>query len=141
MLYGLFIVVKDFVNVVGFVMMMGLLLFVLVKVVKIDDIMVVCMCDVGVIVIGKINMLEFGFGSYIINLVFGFMCNLWDFMCIVGGFLGGVVVVLVMGMLVLVDGLDMMGFLCNFVGWIGIYGLCFSFGVVLLEFYVDSFLL
>lgn len=79
---------------------------------------------VGVIFIGKINMFEFGFGLYMFNEVYGVMCNLYDLMKSVGGSSGGMVVVFVLWMLLVVDGSDFGGLLCNLVVFCNIYGFC-----------------
>lgn len=104
-----------------------------------DSIVVECICWQGIVLIGKMNMLEFGLGLYIYNCVYGIMCNVWNFECLVGGSSGGIVVVLVLIMLFVVDGSDMMGLLCNFVVWNNIYGLCFSFGCVFYGLIGDVF--
>lgn len=58
------------------------------------------------------------------------MNNLWDKEWIFGGFLGGFVVVLVVGLIVFESGLDIGGFICNLVYYCGVYGYKFIFDVV-----------
>lgn len=123
-------VIKDFVVIFGIFIILGLLLFVG-QVLEYDVIVVEWVKSSGVIVIGKINVLEFGFGLQIYNLLFGIICNVYDLVWIVGGSSGGVVVVLVLCMLLVVDGSDMMGLLCNFVVYNNVYGFCLFQGWVL----------
>lgn len=57
--------------------------------------LIVWLCVVGILILGKINMDEFVMGLLMENFVYGFICNLWNFDWVFGGFGGGSVVVLV----------------------------------------------
>lgn len=126
---GLLIVIKDLNDVKGLRMMFGLFFFFDNLVLEDDDV-VVLVCSVGVIILGKINVFEYGFGVIIISLLFGVVWNFFNFDLSVGVLIGGGVVVFVVCMVFFVLGFDFVGFLWIFVVFCGIIGIWFLNGVV-----------
>lgn len=114
LLYGVFFIIKENIDIVGIVILNGLLVFVEVIFV-IDVLVVVCMKGVGVILIGCMNLLEMGLWLFIDNLLCGCIFNFWNKELIVGGLSGGEGVVLVMGMMLIGFGNDIGGLFCNLV--------------------------
>lgn len=96
-----------------------------------DGVIVMVMCVVGVIFMGKMNNFEWSVGGNMCNWVYGVIVNFYDLMWICVGFLGGLVVGLVVGYFLLVIGLDIGGLLCNLVVFCGVVGYCLLLGVVL----------
>lgn len=74
-----------------------------------DVIVVECFVVVGAVTIGKTNFDEFAMGLSIENLAFGFICNLFDMIWVLGGSSGGSVVVVVVGFVLVLFGLDIGG--------------------------------
>lgn len=104
-LVGFLIVIKDFMDVVGVCIIYGFLIFVNYVFERLYF-LVEWIEYMGGIVLGKLNILEFGVGGFIFNEVFGKICNLWNIFLIFVGFIGGGVVVLVLGEVWLVYGSD-----------------------------------
>lgn len=129
-LYGVLIMVKINVDIVGYVMMVGFLVVKDVIVVE-DSVLVVNFCYVGVVIVGCINVFVFCYCWFMNNDFYGKMLNFWDFLFIFGGLSGGVVVVLVIGIGLIVYGNDVVGLLCLFVSVNGIYGFKLIVGCVL----------
>lgn len=125
---GILIVFKDNFDVVGWLICVGLLgCEVLVE----DDVyVVVWLCVFGVLFIGKMNMDEGVLGVFIDNLYFGIIYNLYCYGYSVGGLFGGVVVVVVVGLVVVVVGLDSFGLICIFVSYCGVYVFKFMYGEI-----------
>lgn len=93
---GILMVVKDNIVMKGLMMMVVFKMlenFVLVYNVMVVDKLLVS----NVLIVGKINMDEFVMGGLIEMLVFYVICNFWDISWVFGGFLGGLVVVVVFG--------------------------------------------
>lgn len=93
---------------------------------------------VGMMIFGKINILEFGLIFFIELEFFGFICNFWNIDYMVGGSFGGSVVVIVVGIVLLVIVSDGGGFICMLVFCCGLFGLkffcgCLSLGLVVGE--------
>jgi amidase len=84
----------------------------------------------GVILIGKTNAPEFGFGSQTYNTVFGTTLNAYDQSKAAGGSSGGACVSLALRMLPVADGSDMMGSLRNPAAYNNVVGFRPSFGRV-----------
>jgi amidase len=84
----------------------------------------------GVILIGKTNVPELGFGSQSYNPVFGTTLNAYDQTKCAGGSSGGAAVSLALRMLPVADGSDMMGSLRNPAGFNNIFGFRPSYGRV-----------
>lgn len=92
---------------------------------------------------GKFVMYEFVIGGLLFDLFFLFVCNLWNIDYYLGGLLLGVGVVVVVGLVLFVIGMDMVGLVCNLVSVCGIVGfklICsvlFCNGVFLLVWIFD----
>jgi len=84
----------------------------------------------GVILIGKTNVPELGFGSQSYNPVFGTTLNAYDQTKCAGGSSGGAAVSLALRMLPVADGSDMMGSLRNPAAFNNVFGFRPSFGRV-----------
>ena len=97
---------------------------------KHDAIFVERLKNAGVIIIGKTNTPEFGFGSQTYNNVFGTTYNAYDPELCAGGSSGGASVALATRMLPVADGSDMMGSLRNPAAYNNIIGFRPSFGRV-----------
>lgn len=67
--------------------------------------------DENVVLIGKLNMDEFVMGGFIEILYFKKILNFFDYIVVLGGFLGGFVVVVVVGLVFFSLGLDIGGFI------------------------------
>lgn len=124
---GILVLVKDLFDVVGQVMCVGLCVFDGVLVVCIDVVVVVWFKCVGVVLVGCINMSEFVFLGFGLNLYFGNLCLLYycdvlGDVWILGGLLLGVVVLVVDGMVVVVFGIDIGGLICILVVLCGFMG-------------------
>lgn len=132
LLYGLFIGIKDLEEIEGLLIIYGLFIY-CGNVFVYDNVLVVCLCVVGVIVVGKINVFEMGVGVNSCNMVWGVIGNFFNLLFNVGGFFGGLVVVLVVDLLLLCLGLDIGGLLCILVVKCGVVGFCFLLGLVLSE--------
>jgi amidase len=95
-----------------------------------DEIFVERLRRNGVILIGKTNVPELGFGSQSYNPVFGTTLNAYDQTKCAGGSSGGAAVSLALRMLPVADGSDMMGSLRNPAGFNNIFGFRPSYGRV-----------
>ena len=95
-----------------------------------DEIFVQRLRRNGVIVIGKTNVSELGFGSHSYNPVFGTTLNAYDTTKCAGGSSGGAAVSLALRMLPVADGSDMMGSLRNPAGFNNVLGFRTSYGRV-----------
>lgn len=84
----------------------------------------------GVIVIGKTNVPEFGFGSQCYNQVFGTTLNAYDQSKTAGGSSGGAACALALRMLPVADGSDAMGSLRNPAAYNNVIGFRPSYGRV-----------
>ena len=84
----------------------------------------------GVILIGKTNVPELGFGSQSYNPVFGTTLNAYDQTKCAGGSSGGAAVSLALRMLPVADGSDMMGSLRNPAAFNNVFGFRTSFARV-----------
>ena len=84
----------------------------------------------GVILIGKTNAPELGFGSQSYNPIFGTTLNAYDQTKCAGGSSGGAAVSLALRMLPVADGSDMMGSLRNPAAFNNVFGFRPSFGRV-----------
>lgn len=76
------------------------------------------------------NFLEYGWCNIIDFKLYGLMYNFWNFVYNVGGFFGGSVVVIVSGMMLIVSGSDVGGFICILFFWMGLVGLKLIRGLV-----------
>lgn len=86
------------------------------------------MLNQGFICLGKSMLLEFGF-NVSIEFVYGdFVCNFWNINYLIGVFLGGLVVLVVVGVVLVVYVNDGGGFICILVVCCGLVGLKFSWG-------------
>ena len=95
-----------------------------------DEIFVERLRRAGVIIIGKTNVPEMGFGSQSYNPVFGTTLNAYDQTKCAGGSSGGAAVSLALRMLPVADGSDMMGSLRNPAGFNNVFGFRTSYGRV-----------
>jgi amidase len=95
-----------------------------------DEIFVERLRRNGVILIGKTNVPEMGFGSQSYNAVFGTTLNAYDQTKCAGGSSGGAAVSLALRMLPVADGSDMMGSLRNPAAFNNVFGFRPSFGRV-----------
>jgi amidase len=95
-----------------------------------DEIFVERLRRKGVILIGKTNVPEMGFGSQSYNPVFGTTLNAYDQTKCAGGSSGGAAVSLALRMLPVADGSDMMGSLRNPAGFNNVFGFRTSYGRV-----------
>ena len=95
-----------------------------------DEIFVQRLRRNGVILIGKTNVPELGFGSQSYNPVFGTTLNGYDQTKCAGGSSGGAAVSLALRMLPVADGSDMMGSLRNPAAFNNVFGFRPSFGRV-----------
>ena len=95
-----------------------------------DEIFVERLRRNGVILIGKTNVPELGFGSQSYNPVFGTTLNAYDQTKCAGGSSGGAAVSLALRMLAVADGSDMMGSLRNPAAFNNVFGFRTSFGRV-----------
>jgi amidase len=95
-----------------------------------DEIFVERLRRNGVILIGKTNVPEMGFGSQSYNPVFGTTLNAYDQTKCAGGSSGGAAVSLALRMLPVADGSDMMGSLRNPAAFNNVYGFRPSYGRV-----------
>jgi len=95
-----------------------------------DEIFVERLRRAGVILIGKTNVPEMGFGSQSYNPVFGTTLNAYDQTKCAGGSSGGAAVSLALRMLPVADGSDMMGSLRNPAGFNNVFGFRASYGRV-----------
>jgi amidase len=95
-----------------------------------DEIFVERLRRNGVILIGKTNVPELGFGSQSYNPVFGTTLNAYDQTKCAGGSSGGAAVALALRMLPVADGSDMMGSLRNPAAFNNVFGFRTSFGRV-----------
>lgn len=71
---------------------------------------------------GIIILLEFVCKGVMLFLCYGIMCNLVDFIKLFGGLFGGLVVVVVVGIVLLVLGIDVGGLSCCLFVYIGLIG-------------------
>jgi len=95
-----------------------------------DEIFVERLRRAGVILIGKTNVPEMGFGSQSYNPLFGTTLNAFDQTKCAGGSSGGAAVSLALRMLPVADGSDMMGSLRNPAGFNNVFGFRTSYGRV-----------
>jgi amidase len=95
-----------------------------------DEIFVELLRRNGVILIGKTNVPELGFGSQSYNPVFGTTLNAYDQTKCAGGSSGGAAVSLALRMLPVADGSDMMGSLRNPAAFNNVFGFRPSYGRV-----------
>jgi amidase len=95
-----------------------------------DEIFVERLRRNGVILVGKTNVPEMGFGSQSYNPVFGTTLNAYDQTKCAGGSSGGAAVSLALRMLPVADGSDMMGSLRNPAGYNNVFGFRTSYGRV-----------
>jgi amidase len=95
-----------------------------------DAIFVERLKENGVIVIGKTNVPEFGFGSQSYNQVFGTTLNAYDQSKTAGGSSGGAACALALRMLPVADGSDAMGSLRNPAAFNNVIGFRPSYGRV-----------
>src|SRR5215469_10896056 len=95
-----------------------------------DDLIVERLRRAGVILIGKTNVPELGFGSQSYNPVFGTTLNAYDQTKCAGGSSGGAAVSLALRMLPVADGSDMMGSLRNPAAFNNVLGFRTSYGRV-----------
>jgi amidase len=95
-----------------------------------DEIFVERIRRSGVILIGKTNVPEMGFGSQSYNPIFGTTINAYDQTKCAGGSSGGAAVSLAMRMLPVADGSDMMGSLRNPAAFNNVFGFRPSYGRV-----------
>ena len=95
-----------------------------------DEIFVERLRRAGVILIGKTNVPEMGFGSQSYNPVFGTTLNAYDQTMCAGGSSGGAAVSLALRMLPVADGSDMMGSLRNPAGFNNVFGFRICYGRV-----------
>jgi amidase len=95
-----------------------------------DAIFVERLKENGVIVIGKSNVPEFGFGSQTYNQVFGTTLNAYDQSKTAGGSSGGAACALALRMLPVADGSDAMGSLRNPAAFNNVIGFRPSYGRV-----------
>lgn len=93
-----------------------------------DEIFVERLRRNGVILIGKTNVPELGFGSQSYNPVFGTTLNAYDQTKCAGGSSGGAAVSLALRMLPVADGSDMMGSLRNPAAFNNVFGFRPSYG-------------
>lgn len=128
-LWGLPIAIKDLENTKDLLSTSGSPLFAD-NVPEDDSLMVSRLRAVGVLVIGKTNVPEFGLGSHSYNPIFGVTRNAYDQSRSAGGSSGGAAVALATGMLPIADGSDMMGSLRNPAGWNNVYGFRPTAGLV-----------
>lgn len=84
----------------------------------------------GVILVGKTNVPEMGFGSQSYNPVFGTTLNAYDQSKCAGGSSGGAAVALALRMVPVADGSDMMGSLRNPAAFNNVFGFRPSWGRV-----------
>lgn len=89
-----------------------------------------CLCEAGFVVVGMMNLLEFGILLMIELCYIGVMCNSWDLERTLGGSFGGLVVAVVSGMLVIAHGNDGGGLLRTLVVCMGLVGFKVSRGCV-----------
>lgn len=85
-------------------------------------IMVSCFVCLGFNIMGKINILEFGLLVMMEFRVFGVIYNFWNLLKMFGGFSGGFVVVVVVGIVFIVLVGDGGGFICILVFCCGFFG-------------------
>jgi amidase len=95
-----------------------------------DEIFVERLRRCGVILIGKTNVPELGFGSQSYNPVFGTTLNAYDRTKCAGGSSGGAAASLALRMLPVADGSDMMGSLRNPAAFNNVFGFRTSCGRV-----------
>ena len=95
-----------------------------------DEIFVERLRRNGVILIGKTNVPELGFGSQSYNPVFGTTLNAYDQTKCAGGSSGGAAASLALRMLPVADGSDMMGSLRNPAAFNNVFGFRPSYGRV-----------
>ena len=95
-----------------------------------DHLLVERLRRAGVILIGKTNVPELGFGSQSYNPVFGTTLNAYDQTKCAGGSSGGAAVSLALRMLPVADGSDMMGSLRNPAAFNNVLGFRTSYGRV-----------
>jgi amidase len=95
-----------------------------------DDLFVERLRRSGVILIGKTNVPELGFGSQSYNPVFGTTLNAFDQTKCAGGSSGGAAAALALRMLPVADGSDMMGSLRNPAAFNNVFGFRTSVGRV-----------
>ncbi|MFT3977314.1 MAG: amidase [Sphingomonas bacterium] len=103
-----------------------------------DAIMVERMRAAGVLILGKTNVPEFGYGSNTYNPIFGITRNAYDPSKVGGGSSGGAAVALALRMLPVADGGDMGGSLRNPAAFNNVFGFRPSQGLVPAEVF-DSF--
>lgn len=125
---GVLFFIKDFVLYVGGVVNDGgLWLLVGCYVLFVDSELMVCFKCVGFVIFGWMMMFEFGFNVMMELLLYGLICNLWNFVYSVGGLSGGLVVVVVVGIVLVVYVNDGGGLICVLVvvcGFVGLKLLC-----------------
>lgn len=97
----------------------------------VDSLVVVNIWKVGGVLFGCINFLMFVLCWFMVNFVYGYMCNLCNVLLMLGGLSGGVVVVVVVGIGLFVVGIDIGGLVCYLVYVCGVYGIWLLFGCVL----------
>lgn len=132
--------VKEFFNVVGLLMIWGI--FVQKDFIVVEDVLLVMWVkDVGIVVVGKINVLFVFFDWQSYNDIYGIINNFYDFGCMLGGFFGGFLVVLVVGYGLLLIGFDIGGLLCVLVFYCGVYVYKLIFGFFVMCGYMLLFLL
>lgn len=110
LLFGIFFVVKDNIDVVemfiiGVCFEFGCL-------VSESVIVVQCLQVVGVLLVGKINLDQFVIGLVGVCFFYGVVCNVIKLDYVFGGFSLGLVVVVVLGQVMFLLGIDMVGFGC-----------------------------
>ncbi len=93
-----------------------------------DSLMVKRMKSAGIIVVGKTNTPEWGYGSQTYNPVYGASGNPYDPSKTTGGSSGGAACSVAVRMQPVADGSDFMGSLRNPAGWCGIFGYRPSWG-------------
>ncbi|MEN3929859.1 amidase [Microvirga sp. W0021] len=95
-----------------------------------DSFMVQRMKAAGIIITGKTNTPEFGYGSHTYNPVYGATGNPYDPSKSAGGSSGGAACSLAMRLQPVADGSDFMGSLRNPAGWCNVFGFRPSWGRV-----------
>ncbi|MBA3906598.1 MAG: amidase, partial [Pseudonocardiales bacterium] len=111
-LHGLPIAIKDLTEVAGLPWTAGSPIF-RGRVGAVDDPVVARLRSAGLVIVGKTNTPEFGFGSQTYNPVYGVTRNPYDLTRTIGGSSGGAAAALAARMLPIADGSDYMGSLRN----------------------------
>lgn len=126
-LYGVLIGVKDFCYMVDVLIVVGIIIFCDFCLVY-DVMVVVRLCVVGVVIIGKLVMMEGVYFGYYFSLLI--LVNFWDLIVWVGVFLSGCGVVIVVGLCFGLIGLDIGGLICFLMSMCGVIGIKLMWGWV-----------